>query len=197
MSSPILRSRKRERKVCISSFHLIGLHPHETVKRLIISTDTGIHITAIDLDARDPDFASRLSQLGPVQHPSPTFSPSSTANRPSESHAVDQYIAPSSSYPSGPSSGPSSGGIFPDPARNPAIAILTARQQIADAVEVEKQAQGRKGWQGRKYADVATLRKALVLRDEQGMPESEVEQVLGLRKGSVAALGGIGTVEAV
>lgn len=43
--------------------------------------------------------------------------------------------------------------------------------------------------------DVGTLRKALVLRDEQGMPEPDIEKILGLRAGVMKSLGRRGVVE--
>ncbi len=43
--------------------------------------------------------------------------------------------------------------------------------------------------------DVATVRKALVLRDEQGMEVPEIERALGLARGVVGSLGRQGIVE--
>lgn len=127
----------------------------------------------VDLDARDPDFASRLSRLGPVRHPAPTYSPSST-----------------SAPPAAPS------GMYPDARANPAIATLAARERIAGAVEREKLARGRPGWAGRRFVDVQSVRRALAMRDERGMSEAEVEREMGLREGTMARWGGRGVVEA-
>ena len=87
-------------------------------------------------------------------------------------------------------------GVFPSPAANPAVAMLAARQRIAEEAEKEKIAAGRKGFEGKSFVDVAMVRKILVLRDEQGMPAEEIERALGLKKGVVGRLGRKGVVEA-
>lgn len=142
---------------------------------------------AIDLDARDPVFANRLSQLGPVT-PFPQFSPSSTAASAikASGHLSSRDGAPAT---------PTSTGIYPHPSANPAVAILAARTRIADEADREKGMFGRKGFEGRSYLDVKTIRQVLQLRDEAGKGEEEIERELGLKKGSVRALGRVGVVE--
>lgn len=86
-------------------------------------------------------------------------------------------------------------GIFPAASANPAVAILAARQRLQDAVEQERIAAGRTGFQGKQFVDVATIRKILTLRDEQGMKPADIERALGLRQGLVQELGTVGVVE--
>lgn len=145
------------------------------------------HHTGIDLDGRDPQLAAHLRTLGPVR-PNPTYSLSSTS---SPSSAVTEPSA--SSTHDYPSDAPST---IPSPRNNPALAILAARQRVQDEHERDKVESGKKGWKGRRYVDVGTLRKALVLRDEKGMKAAEIERALDLREGFVAGLGRQGVVEA-
>ena len=44
--------------------------------------------------------------------------------------------------------------------------------------------------------DIATIRKVLTLRDEQGMKTEEIERHLRLKKGTVDEFGRVGVVEA-
>ncbi|KAI9662647.1 MAG: hypothetical protein M1831_002690 [Alyxoria varia] len=135
----------------------------------------------IDLDARDPHLAESLRRIGPVQ-PNPTFSPSST------SYAPKPQASSSSASPT-PSQAPS-------PANNAALATLAARERIQAVYEEEKADIGRSGFQGKSLLDISTIRRILVLRDEQGMQLEEIERTLGLKNGLVKSFGGIGTVEA-
>ena len=73
---------------------------------------------------------------------------------------------------------------------------MDARKKIEDEVESDKVNMGRPGFQGRRHVDVTTIRKALMLRDEQNVPPNEVERILGLRRGAIAELGRVGVVEA-
>jgi hypothetical protein len=73
---------------------------------------------------------------------------------------------------------------------------LTARYRLAEEAELEFSNIGRKGREGRQFLDVVTIRQILVLRDEKGLGEGEIEERLGLRKGVVGRLGGKGLVEA-
>lgn len=139
------------------------------------------------MDARDPEFANRLSELGPVK-PYPTYSPSSRTG--SSGEGASSQNATAAAAPSIKS------GVFPSPKISPAVATLTARSRISEAAEKEKVEAGRKGFGGKTFADIATVRKILALRDEQGMPPADIEEALGLRKGMVARLGRIGVVEA-
>lgn len=152
-----------------------------------------IILAEIDLDARDPHFANRLTTLGPVK-PYPTFSPSSTSTPfPPPTNPTSSSSRPSESVGSDAPFGP---GVFPSPANNPAIATLTARSRIQDAVEQEKVDAGRRGFEGRQYLDIVTVRKVLTLRDEQGMKAEDIEKALRLKKGVVAGLGRVGVLEA-
>ncbi|KAI9834400.1 MAG: hypothetical protein M1819_003011 [Sarea resinae] len=129
-------------------------------------------------DAADPDFAASLRSLGAVQ-PNPTFSPSSTATP--YSHSNNQ-----------PASSPTS--VFPDPATNPAITLLKARDDLAQAAEREFLEAGRRGHAGREFLDVVTLQQALNLRDGKGVQPGEIERRLGLKPGVVQRLGKVGVV---
>ncbi|KAG4031312.1 hypothetical protein MFRU_009g00990 [Monilinia fructicola] len=138
---------------------------------------------SVDFDASDPDIGlnSRLRELGPVT-PSPTLSNSSTFNRASAQDPTtsDGTFVPSASTPSQ--------SIYPT-TNNPAVSLLTARYRIAEEAEQEFEKIGRKGFEGRKYLDVATIRTVLVYRSE-GMPDAEIERRLELRSGVVKSLGG-------
>ena len=56
---------------------------------------------------------------------------------------------------------------------------------------------GKKGFEGRRFLDVMVVRQMLMLRDEKGMGEDEIERTLGLKKGLVGRLGRRGVVESV
>ena len=47
---------------------------------------------------------------------------------------------------------------------------------------------------GRQFLDVITIRQVLMLRDEKGLAEGEIEKRLGLMKGVVGRLGPKGVV---
>ena len=85
------------------------------------------------------------------------------------------------------------GNIFPDPAKNPAIMILTARERLAMEAEAEFARAG-KGGEGRRFLDVMTIRQILMLRDEKAVEAAEIENRLGLKSGIVARLGVKGIV---
>jgi hypothetical protein len=133
---------------------------------------------AIDLDARDPDFAASLRSIGPVV-PNPTFSNSSTFNRQIPSQQGQRVAG-----------GPS---VFPD-AANPALLVLSSRARIAKAAEEEAESFGRQSHAGREFLDVLTMRKVLSMRDRQGLSETEIERLLRLKKGVVGRLGRRGLV---
>ncbi|KAA6407461.1 MAG: hypothetical protein FRX48_08704 [Lasallia pustulata] len=143
---------------------------------------------AINLDASDPDFARSLRTLGPVT-PSPMYSNSSTFNPSSGSTSESQSRQ---GLPGSPQASHSQ--IFPDPARNPAILVLTARERLAQEAEEEFSRVGRKGHTERRFLDVATIRQVLMLRDEKGVEGGEIERRLGLRRGVVGKLGAKGVV---
>lgn len=152
------------------------------------------YITAIDLDARDPYFASRLSELGPVT-PFPAYSPppatASTASYSASSSRTSTITNPGSTG----TTSVRSGGLTSSSV-NPAVAILAARKRIQDAAEQEKVAAGRAGFQGKEFLDIATIRKVLALRDERGMSADEIETTLGLRTHVLQKLGRVGVLEA-
>ncbi|KAI9815975.1 MAG: hypothetical protein M1827_001967 [Pycnora praestabilis] len=155
---------------------------------------SGSRNEGINLDASDPDFAASLRSLGVVQ-PNPTQSNSSTFN-----------TSPFSSQPGGsgmpsPTTSPHANGpnrngpqIFPNPATNPALLVLRARDELAAEAEEEFLAVGRRGHKGRRFLDVVMVRQVLMLRDEKGMEEGEIERKLGLRRGVVGRLGERGVV---
>ncbi|KAL1613113.1 hypothetical protein SLS60_001345 [Paraconiothyrium brasiliense] len=136
---------------------------------------------AIDLDARDPQFASRLSSIGAVQ-PNPHFSHSSTSSfdpqrntsstQPSDSYGMMNELPRSA---------------FPDPGNNPALRILDARQRIQQEAEEELENVGRQSFRGRKYVDASTITLAL-MRRQRGEPDSRIEEALGIKKGRLSAL---------
>ncbi|ESZ89474.1 hypothetical protein SBOR_10141 [Sclerotinia borealis F-4128] len=147
------------------------------------TSTSSIRDQSINLDASDPDIGlnSRLRELGPVQ-PSPTQSNSSTFNQTSAQDASTPgaNFIPSASAPLQ--------SIYPT-ATNPAISLLAARYRIAEEAEKDFETIGRKGSEGRKYLDVATIRTVLVYRAE-GMPDAEIERRLEIKSGMVKSLGG-------
>lgn len=83
--------------------------------------------------------------------------------------------------------------IFPDPSKNPALMVLTARENLLQQAEVEFAKTGR-GDGGKSFLDVSTIRELLQLRDEKGMGGDEIEKRLGLAQGVVGKLGPRGVV---
>ena len=73
--------------------------------------------------------------------------------------------------------------------------VLQARQRLQEEAEEEFLNVGRKGFPGRRFVDVSTVRQALLLR-QKGEGEEDVERKLGLRKGRLTVLGK-GVVEGV
>ena len=73
--------------------------------------------------------------------------------------------------------------------------MLMARSRIAEEAEQEKVEAGRRGFEGRKFMDVALLKRVLMMRDETGMAAEDIEKECGLRTGSVKALGKVGVLE--
>jgi 3-deoxy-7-phosphoheptulonate synthase len=151
------------------------------------------NLPAINLDAEDPAFAAQLRSLGAVQ-PNPHFSPTSTSPLdPQRNTSTTGPSNPSPPYPSSTSPFPPS--AFPDPRTNPALMVLQARQTLQEEAEEEFLNVGRKGFPGRRFVDVSTVRQALLLR-QKGEKEEDVERKLGLRKGRLTVLGK-GVVEGV
>jgi len=73
--------------------------------------------------------------------------------------------------------------------------VLQARQRLQEEAEEESLNVGRKGFPGRRFVDVSTVRQALLLR-QKGEGEEDVERKLGFRKGRLSVLGK-GIVEGV
>ena len=71
--------------------------------------------------------------------------------------------------------------------------VLTARERLQQQAEVEFAKTGR-GDGEKSFLDVSTIRQLLVLRDERGMGEEEIEKSLGLAQGVVRRLGQRGVV---
>lgn len=80
---------------------------------------------------------------------------------------------------------------------NPALSILSARERLAVEAEEEFSNVGRRGAPGRRFLDVTVVRQVLVLRDQRGKGEGEIERMLGLERGVVGRLGGRGVVEVI
>ncbi|EGP88547.1 unnamed protein product [Zymoseptoria tritici ST99CH_1A5] len=135
---------------------------------------SGTRDAAINLDASDPDFAQSLRNLGPVQ-PNPTLSPSSA-------------------FPSQHSSVQGQRPTAPDPRKNPAVMVLTARSKLQEEAEAEFMESGTRGHAGRQFLDVYTIRQILTMRDEKRQSAAAIEKRLGLKPGVVERLGAAGVV---
>lgn len=135
---------------------------------------------AINLDSSDPDLElehnRRARMLGPVVA-NPTLSNSSTFNQ-----AHGNFRPSNASQTIFPSAGGSYGRA------NPAVSLLAARERIAAEAEEEFGNIGRRGVADRKFLDVFTLRQVLQMRDN-GVTHGEIEEKLGLKRGSVGVLG--------
>jgi hypothetical protein len=131
----------------------------------------------IELDGRDPQFGSRLSQIGPVQ-PDSQF--------------------PSNQHQFPPSASPNQQGqnIFPTrfSATNPALLMVEARERIGRLWEEESESLGRGSFQGRTLISAGQIREVLNMR-ESGMESGDIERRLRLRAGLVKRLG-VGSVVA-
>lgn len=136
----------------------------------------------MNLDASDPDFARSLRSLGPVQ-PSSTLSNSSTFTGVPSPSSSGTKGSPNQPYPQ----------IFPDASQNPALMVLKARERLQQEAEIEFAKTGR-GDGGRRFLDVSTIRQLLVMRDERGLGEEEIEKNMGLAKGVVRSLGARGVI---
>lgn len=135
---------------------------------------------AISLDARDPDFAASLRSLGPVQ---PNSTRSNTSTFTSSSRSTPATTRPRTNDPSPPQGQ----NIFPNPAQNPALRILEARDRLAAEAE-EEFTRGRLGGKGRRFLDLGTIREVIALRDEKMLPATEIESKMGLAEGVVDSL---------
>ncbi|KAL9111482.1 MAG: hypothetical protein Q9227_004160 [Pyrenula ochraceoflavens] len=132
---------------------------------------------AIDLDARDPSFSSRLSRLGPVSTDPSTYSPpSSSTHHQSLSSSTNAPI-----FPSDPSASRSGGD-------NTMLKIVRARELAGERANMESEEMGRRGFEGRTLVDGVTLRRAVGMLS-QGMGAEAVEKELRLAGGVVEKLG--------
>lgn len=140
---------------------------------------------AINLDASDPVYASKLRQIGAVQ-PNPFISPEHSSDSQSITPPGHSYKArrlPSQIQPGLPNLSQ----FFPDAHLNPALRILQARQQLQDEAERELEMLGRKGFEGRRFLRSGEIRDVLALR-EAGVVAEEIENRMGLRKGLIRVL---------
>ncbi|ERF75944.1 hypothetical protein EPUS_01310 [Endocarpon pusillum Z07020] len=141
----------------------------------------------VDLDARDPDYGSRLSQLGPVQPPR-TLSNSST-------FAPTPQVVKSSSSSSSTRSPFQGQQVFPSSSSNPELLIVQARDHFAKIFEEESESLGRQSFKGRTLVSAAELKAVLSMRDDGRKPPGEIEKQLRLRPGILGRLGRPGLVE--
>ena len=71
--------------------------------------------------------------------------------------------------------------------------VLKARETLQQEADVEFAKTGR-GDGGKRFLDVSTIRQLLVMRDDRGLGEEEIEKNMGLAKGVVRSLGKRGVV---
>jgi hypothetical protein len=141
----------------------------------------------IDLDARDPDFGSRLTQLGPVQ-PFPTRSNSST-------FAPTAQVVKSSSFSESTRLPFSGQQVFPSTSSNPALLVVQARDRLTKVFEEESESLGRGNFKGRTLISAAEIKALLSMRDNGKRLPGEIEKQLRLRAGGLGRLGSHGMVE--
>jgi len=170
---------------------------------------------AIRKDAADPDFdaesgldpqlAASLHAIGPVK-PLPTYSPSAitstnsneryTLRTPPNMFSNPAMISSTSSTASPTSSTRSS--VPRTPALNPSVVILQSRKRIEEEALAETEAleMGQKlDGGGKRYVDVHTLRRAMILRDQENWDIPRIEKELKVRRGVLKdALGVKGVV---
>ena len=123
--------------------------------------------------------------------PNPTLSHSSTFDPVKGTVTPNNNATTTLTSQAGDSRRPSS---FPDRATNPAVRILQQRSELARRAEAEFEAAARTNSDGREFLDVVILRQILMLRDERGLEEEEIEGKLGLKAGVVRRLGSKGIV---
>ncbi|MCJ1243909.1 hypothetical protein MMC30_001106 [Trapelia coarctata] len=141
--------------------------------------DETINRDAADPDftrsAPDPGFAASLRSLGAVQA-KPFYSHTSTFN------------------PEQGSGDPPQPHMYPSRTTNPAIQVIDARTRLSEAAELEFSQMGKRGFQGKEFLDVVLICQALMLRDDKGLGDKEVEKRLELKSGTMARLGRKGIV---
>lgn len=128
----------------------------------------------IDLDGRDPQFGSALKKLGPAISV--------------ERAAPHQAAFPTSSQPP---LGQQGQNIFPssNPATNPSLMIVKARERINQQFDDEAESLGRASFTGRTLMSAKDIREALKMRDQGGMSAEEIEKQLRLKSGILSRLG--------
>jgi len=86
--------------------------------------------------------------------------------------------------------------MFPslDPAKNPALMVIQARERIEKRWEEESEGLGRGSFAGRTLISAKEITEVLKLRDQKGMDSGEIEKQLRLKSGLVATLGASGMV---
>jgi hypothetical protein len=86
--------------------------------------------------------------------------------------------------------------MFPslDPAKNPALMVVKARERIGKRWEEESESLGRGSFTGRTLISAKEITEVLKLRDQKGMDNGEIEKQLRLKSGLVATLGTSGMV---
>lgn len=132
---------------------------------------------SVDLDARNPSLDARLRSVGAVQL-NPTAATSSPALLQGEHAHKHEPREP------------------PSFAHSPVIAMLAARERIADDAASEIEAGGDKDGR-RQFLDVHTIRQILMLRDDRGLSTKEIEDQLRLKPGVVDRLGEKGVVSVI
>lgn len=142
----------------------------------------------VDLETRDPDFGSRLSQLGSVQSGPIASNSSIFAPR------TQVVKSPSSSSSKSASSPPSAQQVFPSTLSNPALLIVQARDQLAKIFEEESESLGRGSFKGRTLIGPAEIKTLLSMRDAENRAAGEIEKQLRLQPGVVEKLGPRGVV---
>ena len=84
--------------------------------------------------------------------------------------------------------------MFPDPSQNPALLVLKARERLQQEAEAEFARTSRSDNVGKSFVDVNSIRQILVMRDEKGMSDAEIERNMGLAAGVLKKLGPKGVV---
>jgi hypothetical protein len=72
--------------------------------------------------------------------------------------------------------------------QNPALLVLRAREALQRQHDAEMDKVGTKGFEGRSFMDVGSLREAVRLRGT-GVSEGEIEKKFGLRAGTAGKIG--------
>ncbi|KAL2371461.1 hypothetical protein BDBG_00522 [Blastomyces gilchristii SLH14081] len=135
---------------------------------------SAVRLEAIDLEARDPQFAASLRSIGPV-----TPNPFNQPQNPQLQQSLSIVFPPSTSSST---------------SSNPALLVLSSRARLEKAAELELESVGRPSHSGREFLDVVSIRHILAMRDKGGVSEEVIERQFRLKKGVVRSLGGRGVV---